>query len=284
MPMISSAADSSAFSPLTLTASRLLRRVRPAGLGSWMGTLCGLAERRPFPTRHGQFAISPMSMFGGVLLQTGEYEPPMIAVLRKYLKPGDVFVDLGANEGYFSVIASGLVGSGGRVIAIEPQSRLQAVIHRNLQLNNCTNVEIERIVISGVNGELELTLTPQTNTGGSSLWPTRQKLRGVLSKERVESRTLESFLRSAGIPSCGLMKVDIEGAEWEVFMNAGDVLRSGAIRRFVLEIHNTLLEARGLRGIDLHEFILSCGYSLDDSLGPWVYYKTPEAPAGKGVA
>jgi FkbM family methyltransferase len=283
MPMISSAATSGTFSPLTLTASRVLRRVRPAGLGSWMGTLCGLTERRPFPTRYGQFSISPMSMFGGLLLQTGEYEPQMIAVLRKYLNPGGVFVDLGANEGYFSVIASGLVGSGGRVIAIEPQSRLQAVIHTNLRLNSCTNVELEQIVLSGVNGELDLTLTPQTNTGGSSLWPSRQKLRGVLSKERVRSRTLGSFLAFAGIAGCDLMKVDIEGAEWEVFMNAGDVLHSGAIRRFVLEIHNPLLEARGLRGIDLHEFILSCGYSLDDSLGPWVYYKTPDAPAGKGV-
>lgn len=284
MPMIASPATSGAFSPLTLTASKVLRRVRPAGLGSWMGTLCGLAERRPFPTRHGQFAISPMSMFGGVLLQTGEYEPSMIEVLRKHLKPGDVFVDLGANEGYFSVIASGLVGSGGRVIAIEPQSRLQAVIQTNLRLNSCANVEIERIVVSGVNGELDLTLTPQTNTGGSSLWPSRQKLRGVLSKERVQSRTLGSFLVSAGIAGCDLMKVDIEGAEWDVFMSAGDVLRSGAIHRFVLEIHNSLLEARGLRGTDLHEFILSCGYSLDDSLGPWVYCKTPDAPVGKGRA
>ena len=54
-------------------------------------------------------------------------------------------------------------------------------------------------------------------------------------------------------------------------MNAGEVLRSGIIRRLVVEIHNAILEARGLRGRDLHEFLLGCGYTMDDSLGPWVY-------------
>ena len=71
------------------------------------------------------------------------------------------------------------------------------------------------------------------------------------------------------------MKVDIESAEYEVFMSSGDLLRSGRIRNIALEIHNSLLKERGLSGQTLHEHILACGYSLDDSLGNWVYKFNP---------
>jgi FkbM family methyltransferase len=213
-------------------------------------------------------------MMGTNLLSVGEYEPRMIAVLQKYLKPGGVFIDLGANEGYFSVIASGLVGAGGRVIAVEPQSRLQPVIQENLRLNNCANVEIQHILLSATDGESELVLTPQLNTGASSIAPLHMKLRRIMPTEHVASLTLASFLAQAAIPRCDLIKIDIEGAEWDVLMNAGETLRSGILRNIALEIHNSILAARGINGMEIHPFILGCGYTLDDSLGHWVYTKT----------
>jgi FkbM family methyltransferase len=259
------------FSPFTVTASQWLRRMRPAMVGSGLSALCGFLRRKPYTTRYGVFAVSPISFLGADLLRTGEYEPSMIAVLRKYLQPGGTFVDVGASEGYFSVIASGLVGASGRVIAVEPQSRLQGVIHTNLELNGCSNVEVFQMLLAGQDGELSLTLTPELNTGASSIHPNRQKLRAMMAVEQVPSRTLASFLQFAQVRVCDLMKADIEGAEWDVLMNSGEALRSGIIRRLVLEIHNSILEARGLRGHDLHEFLIACGYRVDVSLGPWVY-------------
>jgi FkbM family methyltransferase len=259
------------FSPFIVTASQWLRRVRPAMVGSGLSALCGLKRRKPYATRYGVFAVSPISYLGADLLRIGEYEPAMVAVLHKYLRPGGTFVDLGASEGYFSVIASALVGVGGRVIAVEPQSRLQEVIHTNLELNDCSNVEVFQMLVAGQDGELSLTLTPELNTGASSIHPSRQKLRAMMAVEQVPSRTMASFLQFAQVGMCDLMKTDIEGAEWDVLMNAGEALRSGIIRRLVLEIHNSILEARGLCGRDLHEFLLACGYQVDCSLGPWVY-------------
>ena len=121
--------------------TELIRRIRPAPLGSAVANICGLNRRRVIETVHGRFLVSPVSHLGYQLTH-GEYEPAMTAVLGRYLKQGDVFVDLGANEGYFSVIASPLVGSAGRVIAIEPQSRLQNTIQENLALNGCNNVKV----------------------------------------------------------------------------------------------------------------------------------------------
>jgi hypothetical protein len=71
-------------------------------------------------TSNGTFFINPVSNFGAAILN-GEYEPEMKRILNRYLPDGGTFIDLGANEGYFSVLASRMVGSKGRVVAILPQ-------------------------------------------------------------------------------------------------------------------------------------------------------------------
>ena len=250
-----------------ITLTRLVRSLRPAPVGSAIAHLLRLTRRRPVETAEGTFSLSPCSLLGTALL-TGGYEPAMVQVLHKHLFPGATFIDLGAQEGYFTVIASKLVGSAGCVIAVEPQSRLQAVIQENLYLNACCNVRVLRTLITGTSGDFPLSLTTELDTGSSSIWNP-----GALPKrtEVVRGLSLGDFVSRAGLGKCDLMKVDIEGAEHEVFMNAGEVLRQGILRKIVMEIHNPVLERRGLSGQELHRFILDCGYSLDNSLGPWTY-------------
>src|ERR1700760_3354911 len=62
--------------------------------------------RRVIETENGSFWIDPMSGFGAALLKDGAHEPAMIQWVRETLEPGGIFVDVGANEGYFSVIAA----------------------------------------------------------------------------------------------------------------------------------------------------------------------------------
>jgi FkbM family methyltransferase len=250
-----------------LALVEFVRSIRPAPLGAATGRLLGLTRRRIVTTPVGTFSINPCSRLGADLL-SGGYEPAMVEVLRTHLYPGATFVDLGANEGYFSVIASKLVGPTGSVIAIEPQLRLQAIVQNNLYLNDCYNVRLVRTVLSGKTGEFRLSLTSELNTGGTSLTNSRSAATRI---ETVRGVSMSDFFSRAGMSRCDLMKIDIEGAEYEVLMNAGDVLRQHLIRRIALEIHNSYLEKRGLSGQDLHEFLLTCGYRLDQSLGHWVY-------------
>lgn len=245
-------------------AQPVFLRIRPAFLGAALAAACGASRRRFVSTANGTFFVNPVSLAGSKIASS-EFEPTMRSVLETYLKEGGVFIDLGANEGYFSVIASRLVGIAGSVIAIEPQSRLHGVIQANLSANQCSNVRVFRCAISDRNGEARLSLAPGLITGSSSLFGGRGK------SELVESYRLEEFLERAQVSSCDLMKVDIESAEYEVFMSSSDLLRSGRIRNIALEIHNSLLKERGLSGQMLHEHILACGYNLNDSLGNWVY-------------
>lgn len=101
--------------------------------------LLGLG-RRVVATNRGTFWVDPLSNLGQQLIERGEYEPSIACVLDRYLFPGAVFVHLGANEGYFSILASKQCRPTGKVYAIEPQGGRQEVIQENSRLNNCTNV------------------------------------------------------------------------------------------------------------------------------------------------
>ena len=232
-----------------------------------IASLLGLNKRRMVETPQGTFFLDPASQFGSNLMNGG-YEPQMAEVLARHLQPGGVFIDLGANEGYFSVIASRLVGPAGAVIAVEPQSRLQPVIQTNLTANGCGNVQVIRCVVAEKTETRRLALAGSINTGSSSLFP---QAKYSLPTEAVQSLSLSELLARAGVADCDLMKVDIEGAEYDVFMTAGDVLKSGVLRNIALEFHNSILDSRGLSGADLHRHILANGYELDDSQGHWVY-------------
>ncbi|MEP6714094.1 MAG: hypothetical protein ABJC09_00890, partial [Terriglobia bacterium] len=125
-----------------------VRTLRPAPVATMVARVLGLSKRRTIETRYGRFSVNPMSRFGHKLSTLGEYEPSTTAVLTRYLEPGGTFIDMGANEGYFSVIGSGLVGPRGRVFAVEPQARLQSVLKANFALNDSHNVELIDAVIS----------------------------------------------------------------------------------------------------------------------------------------
>lgn len=245
-----------------------VRRIRPASLGWYVGKTLGLAERRVHTMGDGmKMWVTPLSLLGQAVME-GEYETSTQAVLRKYLKPGDTFIDAGANEGFFTVLGARLVGPAGKVVAVEPQGRLQAVIRKNLELNGCGNTRVVQGGIASQRGSFRLALTSEMNSGGSSVFrATKYKL----PEEEVRTLTLTDLLQEGGIAGCQLMKVDVEGAEYDIFMNAGDMLRSGVLRNIALEIHTSILARQGLAGEKLHEFVLSCGYRLNDKLGNWVY-------------
>ncbi|MEP6714505.1 MAG: FkbM family methyltransferase, partial [Terriglobia bacterium] len=123
-------------------------------------------------------------------------------------------------------------------------------------------------VISDRTQTMQLHLASPLNNGGSSLF---RHTKYPLRKQDVQGLTLAEFLTRYKIGKCDLMKVDIEGGEYEVFMTAGETLKSGVLRRIALDIHHPLLERRGLSGRDLHEHVLACGYTVNDDLGMPVY-------------
>lgn len=230
--------------------------IRPAFFASFLKKLLRI-KRRLISTNEGIFFIDPLSNFGNAILAKGGYEPQLVASVKSILKKGDTFLDVGANEGFFSIIASRSVGKSGKVICIEPQSRLQGVIFRNILENNSYNIEVLQRAISNEIGMATISLSPDMNTGSSGLFRTT-KYRNPT--EIVPQITLIELIRTHRIEKIRLMKMDIEGLEYEAILGSRDIFENAIIENIALELHPSTLKQRRKSELDILSFLKNCGY------------------------
>lgn len=256
--------------PLTLyqrLLQRTLMKVRPASLTDRLKRLLGV-RRLPVETDQGRFLVDPVSLFGMELTGAGSFEPQMRATLEKFLGPGKTFVDLGANEGYFTVIGARCCAPGGRVVAVEPQTRLLPVIEENLRLNGSANVRLVNAAITDQRGTGRIHLTASTNSGGSSM---HNACRYELPTQAVELLTLADLLDREGLDQVDMMKVDIEGHEYEAMLGSVEVFRTHRVRSMALEFHPEMMAARGKSCDDIQVMLADCGYEITKPFGHWVW-------------
>jgi FkbM family methyltransferase len=238
---------------------KILMKIRPAIVAAGIKRILRLG-RKTVETKEGLFWVDPISQFAISLVSVHGYEPETGKTLRRYLQLGGTFVDIGANEGFFTVQASRIVGPSGRVLAVEPQGRLQEVIRKNLELNGLGNVTLVRRAVSDRPGEAELHISPSTNTGSTGL---SQSTRYRVPHESVPVNTLEGILDKHGIEKVDLMKMDIEGFEYEALTGAEKLLKSKQIRAIALEMHPELMRGRGKEPERLEAVLAQSGYRQD---------------------
>lgn len=241
---------------LPFSLGRILLRVRPAPLAVILKHLLGL-RRRELTTPEGTFWVDPASNIGQRIWTGGNYDPESSALLGRLLKPGDTYLDIGANEGCLCVPAARIVGPAGRVIAVEPQTRLQEVLRRNFALNQC-RVEILCIAVSDHAGSAELHLTPEVNNSASGLAP---HTRYGLPTQSVALATLSQIFERLSLPGSVIMKMDIEGFEHEAILGSPELFRTGRIPAILLELHPPYIARRGLDPDAVPRFLSSCGYA-----------------------
>lgn len=217
-------------------------------------------KRTTVKTPHGIFAVDPFSHFGFFILRDGEYEPGLADLLERRLSPGSILVDVGAHEGYFAVLAARIVGSSGKVLAIEPQSRVLPVLQENLRLNDASNVIVVPYAISDKTGSEELFLSVDHNTGGSGLTKTS---RFNLPTERVTTRSLIDVVDRHGIDNVDLIKMDIEGFEYEAILGSTQLFRNKRVGTIALELHGAQIRSRGRDPHDIERFLRECDYGLN---------------------
>jgi len=245
---------------------KYLPRIRPKELGSMIASLLRI-HRIPAKAEGVTILVDPASVFGARILEEGAYEPEVVRTLNTILREGDVFVDLGANEGFFSMIAARIVGPKGRVFAIEPQVRLWPVIIQNIVLNDATNVTLVPFAVSDSPGEAEIVVTPASNSGAASLVANSSMLSRFRPRQKVAIRSLDELSRSYGFERVSLMKVDIEGFELNALRSAESLLKSRRIRNIILEIHPAHLAALGQSPEDVVRLLEQHGYSVESREG-----------------
>jgi len=150
----------------------------------------------------------------------GVWEPNLTHFLSTRLREGDVFVDVGANIGYFTLCASKLVGSTGRVVAIEASPTIFSQFLGNLKRNGTTNVEALNMAASDHTGKTSIFLAGTTNIGETST----VRREGLRYECEVSADTLDNLLASRDAASIRMIKIDVEGSEWQVVAGMREVL------------------------------------------------------------
>lgn len=148
----------------------------------------------------------------------GVWEPHLTAYFQRVLKPGDVFVDVGANIGYYSLLAAPLVGSSGKVVAIEASPQIFASLKENIRRNRRTNIRAVNNAAAQECGQMPVFAAPKGNIGHTSTIP----LDGNSFDCFVEAKPLHHILSREELTRARLVKIDIEGAEGPVVNSVAD--------------------------------------------------------------
>lgn len=243
----------------------LLLRVRPSILARFFKRLLGI-KRREVQTFDGlSFFADPVSHFGNEVMTTGTYEPAMSELLRCVLRQDDSFLDIGANEGYFSMLASSL--TKGLIIAVEPQSRLRDVLLRNRELNHAVNVNFQHIALGEASCNSTLFLSHDTNTGATSLVTSGSSG----AAELVNTIMLDELMAEYQWPRFRLMKVDCEGFEEPIIKGATEFLARRSADFISLDYHPSIVGADAIFRLDNQ--MRASGYHLTQTgNGCWLYH------------
>jgi FkbM family methyltransferase len=165
-----------------------------------------------------------------------EFARGMYGLTERRFAPGDVVIDVGAHIGAVSILVAKLHPQV-RVFAYEPSSSNYAMLVANLAANGVANVVPVQAAVSGTAGTLELVWSPLQTAGASATLDANGRQALVSqgwSREQVRCVTLDDAFATHGIDRCAFLKLDCEGAEWEIARHARALERVDAM---ALELH-----------------------------------------------
>lgn len=161
------------------------------------------------------------------------------------IKEGDIVVDIGANIGIFSILAS---QRAKKVYSFEPVLENFKMLTSNVKLNQKTNCILLNKAVSNTVGSRRLFLADD-NFGGNSFSGDHWQVKEHSQSIEVETTNLETFIKKNKIDQIDFLKIDCEGAEYEILMNCSKSVLS-KIKKISMEFHNFNGDDRVLKLID----------------------------------
>ncbi len=230
------------------------------------------------------------------------YEPDVSYFLTNVLQPGDTMIDVGGHVGYFSLLASQVVGPAGQVFTYEPEAANAGRLRGHLERNRAGNVIVLERALGEIAGEARLHVNAD-NAGGHALWnvgefPTNDRSRARPETRLVPVGTLAELLDPTVGQRVRLVKIDAEGSEYRILKGGMLFLLAREVPHVICEINEFGLNQMGASGRTLRAFMAACGYTCyrllpdapwltpfppeEDYASPWVYnvlFTTQPIPA-----
>lgn len=187
-----------------------------------------------------------------------DFESNERSFLLHYLRPGDVFVDVGANIGLFTIVAAKIVGTDGRVYAFEPSALPRSRLEENIILNRLGNVTVEPLALSDESGELDFS-TPMDghDAWGSLATPTAGK---NIQTARIQTIDWDSYAIRLDSAKPVMMKIDVEGWENHVLYGATRTLSSSDAPLLQVEFTDEAAQSAGSSCALLYQHLTDLGY------------------------
>lgn len=189
----------------------------------------------------------------------GIWEPHITAFVERRLRPGDVFIDVGANIGYYTLMTSPIVGSEGHVVSIEASPIIVEILKKHIAINNLQNVRVICAAASSERGKLIVHHAKNTNIGATSVIEDFDDC--SLPSIEVDAAPLFELLTPDEIAKARLIKIDVEGAEWMVLQGLIPIipkLREDA--EILLEVAHEKLSQFGKSFHDVIETFAAFGF------------------------
>jgi FkbM family methyltransferase len=230
----------------------------------WM-FLCSKSpnEVTEFMLTDGSKFVYPLKSAIGLALFCNDFEKSEFSFILNSLHEGDVFFDIGANGGFFTVAAAKKIGSGGHVYAFEPSPRERALLERNIEINNLANVTVLPFAVGDQNENIKFVLAEDGAL--NSIKETNHPSQKPESEIEVKMVTLDWFVKENNISKINFIKIDVEGAEKLAFEGSQEIL-SKVNPTILFEANQFTSTAFGYSKQDLFD----CLYKHDYAISTWI--------------
>jgi FkbM family methyltransferase len=229
--------------------------------------------------------ISPLKLFKGVTKQIkyknniifelhiddwiqeslffiGKYEETELQFIERSLNNGNVFIDIGANIGLYTLLASKLVGEEGKVFAFEPFSKNFHSLKKNVSLNRSKNILLENLAVAETNKQIEIFYNDQiSNFGIASSYLTQNNM-----CEKIDAVSIDNYLNKHTVKELSFIKIDIEGGEYPALLGMKETLTNFS-PILLVEINQEILSNTPYSERDIIDYLSGLGYNkflLDD--------------------
>jgi FkbM family methyltransferase len=192
------------------------------------------------------------------IFMDGFFDRRVGEIISQNLKKGDTFIDIGANIGFFSLLACVSVGPEGKVVAFEPIKRIADQFLSSISKNKISNITLNQWACGSETIEKDMSIN-ELNAGGSSLVESKNPIGSIL--ELVKIKKLDDSLES--ISRADMIKVDVEGYEFNVLLGAENTITKYK-PKMILEFSPALYgSGRNNIAMSLLRFLSNHGYTIE---------------------
>lgn len=193
-----------------------------------------------------------------------DYEIKVIAALRRFLRPGMVCMDIGANAGLFTLLMATRVGDKGRIYAFEPTVATFQWLQKNIMLNALRNVVAENMAVTERSGNVEFHIGPSDlcvyNSISAVVHPCAKS--GQFSQIMVPAVSIDDYCANNDIRRVDCVKIDVEGAEFKVLEGMRRVLGENPQIVLLIEFNRITTDACGDSIDDMAAWLGAMGFRL----------------------